>query len=56
MLSNITKRLTDMGLTPVVAVELEFYLVDPKRDSKGFPCHRSLPVPASVKNTPRCTQ
>ncbi len=37
VLSSITKRLTDMGLTPVVAVELEFYLVDPKRDNKGFP-------------------
>lgn len=31
------KRFDEMGLTPVVAFELEFYLLDPERDAEGRP-------------------
>lgn len=38
---NVLKRVLDMykrkGLTPVVAVELEFYMLDGERDEKGRP-------------------
>lgn len=27
----------ELGLTPIVAVELEFYLIDPQSDNRGFP-------------------
>ncbi len=37
ILENIIKRLAGMKLTPVVAVELEFYLTDAERTSNGAP-------------------
>lgn len=37
ILQNITKRLAKMKLTPVVAVELEFYLTDSRRSEEGAP-------------------
>lgn len=36
-LARITKRYRDKGLTPVVAVELEFYLVDDEEDQLRVP-------------------
>lgn len=37
LLERVLARLTTAGLTPVVAVELEFYLVDRSRDALGYP-------------------
>jgi glutamine synthetase len=36
-LERVVKRFTDQGLTPVMAVELEFYLLDPKPGPDGRP-------------------
>ena len=35
LLAQIVERFGELGLKPVVANELEFYFVDPKRDAKG---------------------
>jgi glutamine synthetase len=35
VLVNVLKRFRDLGLTPVVALELEFYLLDPERTVDG---------------------
>jgi len=35
LLGRIVRRFQDRGLTPVVAVELEFYFVDPERTPEG---------------------
>ena len=35
ILSGVVARFADLGLRPVVACELEFYLVDPARDAQG---------------------
>jgi glutamine synthetase len=37
ILERVVKRFDEMGLTPVAAHELEFYLIDPKRDARGRP-------------------
>lgn len=37
VLSNVAERLAALGLTPVVAGELEFYLIDGKPTSRGGP-------------------
>lgn len=37
VLSATADRLSALGLTPVTAVELEFYLIDPERTPAGFP-------------------
>lgn len=37
VLKRVLKMLKKEGLTPVVAVELEFYLLDSKRNERGFP-------------------
>lgn len=37
VLARVVQRFTDMGLTPVVALELEFYLIDKKRTRLGAP-------------------
>ena len=34
---RVLERFKDLGLTPVVAFELEFYLLDPARDAAGLP-------------------
>lgn len=36
VLSRVLSRFTEAGLTPVIAVELEFYLVDRSRDTLGM--------------------
>jgi glutamine synthetase len=35
VLANVLKRFRNLGLTPVVALELEFYLLDPERTVDG---------------------
>ena len=37
VLAGVAERLSKLGLTPVTAVELEFYLLDPRADAKGRP-------------------
>jgi len=37
VLANVVQRFTAMGLTPIVACELEFYLIDRQRDDQGAP-------------------
>jgi glutamine synthetase len=37
LLASVLERFRPLGLTPVVAVELEFYLIDRERDSLGMP-------------------
>jgi glutamine synthetase len=37
VLRRVVQRFTERGLTPVVAVELEFYLLDPDLDASGRP-------------------
>ena len=36
-LARLLARFTERGLTPVVAIELEFYLIDCARDAQGLP-------------------
>jgi glutamine synthetase len=36
VLAGVLRHFSDLGLTPVVAVELEFYLVDRERTAEGF--------------------
>jgi len=36
VLAGVLRHFSDLGLTPVVAVELEFYLVDRERTPEGF--------------------
>lgn len=35
VLANVLKRFSALGLTPVIAIELEFYLLDPERTVDG---------------------
>lgn len=39
LLRNIQQRLKQLGYTPVVALEMEFYLFDTERDTFGRPTH-----------------
>ncbi len=48
ILSKVVKQLADLNLFPVVAVELEFYLLDKNKDSKG-----NLQAPISPKTDKR---
>ena len=44
VLQDVLGRFTTLGLTPVIAMELEFFLIDQKRDARGAPsiCHSPL--------------
>ena len=44
VLGGVVDRITDLGYTPDVAVELEFYLVDAKRGKDGRPRPARSPV------------
>jgi glutamine synthetase len=44
VLGNIVDRFAELGLTPVVAVELEFYLLDTERDERGRPQPPRSPI------------
>ena len=37
LLARLVQQLKERGLTPVVAIELEFYLIDQERNALGFP-------------------
>ncbi len=43
VLRNVLARFADMGLKPVVACELEFYLIDPERGPGGGPVPPTMP-------------
>ena len=47
LLARLLARFAKRGLAPMVAVELEFYLMDRKRGALGEPRRRSRPPPAS---------
>ncbi|WP_311945515.1 glutamine synthetase family protein [Halomonas piscis] len=51
VLSRILKRMSQRGLTPVVALELEFYLVDRQRNEVGM-----IQPPRSPSSGERATQ
>ena len=53
ILHAVVERLTAIGLTPVVAVELEFYLVEKTRDADGHLRPARIP---STGNTPSDNQ
>jgi glutamine synthetase len=44
VLGDVVRRFRDLGLTPVVALELEFYLLDTERDEAGRPQPPKSPV------------
>jgi len=43
VLANVVARFTDLGLTPIVACELEFYLIDKTRGNDGAPQAPMMP-------------
>lgn len=51
VLANVIRRLNDDGLYPVVAVELEFYLIDRERDTSGAPRPPVSPVSGKRQKT-----
>jgi len=51
VLKNVVKRFTDKGLTPVVAVELEFYLLDSELTVDGRPQTSINPATGVRNNT-----
>ena len=44
VLEGVVARFADLGLRPVAAVELEFYLIDAERDTEGAPQPPRSPV------------
>lgn len=44
VLARVCKRLSELGLTPVVALEMEFYLLDPERLPAGAPQPPMSPI------------
>ena len=48
------KPLADMGLSAVMALELEFFLLDPKRDSQGRPSAAKRPSTGEAATTTNC--
>jgi len=49
VLRRVAQRFAERGLTPVVAVELEFYLLDPQLDANGRP-QSSINPATGVRN------
>ncbi len=43
VLERVVARFDDLGLKPVTAIELEFYLIDPARDDDGAPQFAGAP-------------
>ena len=44
VLGRVIEKFSAIGLTPVVAVELEFYLLDAKRSARGIPVPAHIPL------------
>jgi glutamine synthetase len=53
LLRRVSERLADLGVRPVVAVELEFYLLDKQLDAHGYP---QAPVNARTGERDTTTQ
>jgi len=53
LLANVVNRFRDMGLNPVVALEQEFYLIDPEPSPDGIP---QAPILPSTGRRARGTQ
>ena len=51
ILARAAAKLGDLGLTPVMAVELEFYLLDRERDDEGRPQRARLPGGERLETT-----
>lgn len=51
ILARAAQPLADMGLTPVTAIELEFYLMDAKLDEAGRPRTAAAPVSGQPQTT-----
>ena len=49
VLARVVRRLQEAGYTPVVAAELEFYVVDPARGTDRW---SDLPCPTGARNAP----
>ena len=52
VLERVLTRFVELGLTPVVAHELEFYLIDMKRDDRGRPLPPRSPRSGQRETTP----
>lgn len=52
ILQRVLARFRELDLVPVAAHELEFYLIDPKRDAKGRPLPPVNPFSGVRENTP----
>jgi glutamine synthetase len=52
ILERVLKRFAELDLTPVAAHELEFYLIDPKRDARGRPLPPINPRSGARENAP----
>jgi len=52
ILERVLMRFAELDLTPVAAHELEFYLVDPKRDASGRPLPPLDPRSGARENAP----
>src|SRR6266404_2895146 len=51
VLANVAAKLGELGLTPVMAVELEFYLFDREPDAEGRPQRARLPNGMRLETT-----
>jgi glutamine synthetase len=51
ILARSVAKLDQLGLTPVMAVELEFYLLDRERDGQGLPQRARLPGGQRLETT-----
>ncbi|MFQ5545720.1 MAG: glutamine synthetase, partial [Acidiferrobacterales bacterium] len=48
---RVVEKFSELGLTPVIAFELEFYLLDKERDARGFPQAGVSAVTGERENT-----
>jgi len=53
ILAGVVARFAELGLRPVVANELEFYLVDPRRDASGRVSPARPALPGRAPEAPR---
>ncbi|MEM7056585.1 MAG: glutamine synthetase family protein [Pseudomonadota bacterium] len=51
VLERVVAHFADLGLKPVVALELEFYLIDRERNGEGGPQHALLPGQGGIRSS-----
>ncbi|MDH3670377.1 MAG: glutamine synthetase family protein [Gammaproteobacteria bacterium] len=49
--ARVIDKFSELGLTPVIAFELEFYLLDKERDARGFPQASVSAITGERENT-----